>query len=52
MILLIWNMNYKANFASAKSPLPLFAKEGDLFRGLLAASGRIKSKITHEKHLN
>ena len=33
-------------------PYPLFAKEGDLFRGLLATSGRIDNKITHEKHLN
>lgn len=33
-------------------PYPLFTKEGDYLEGLLAASGRINSKITHEKHLN
>ncbi len=52
MILLIWNINYKADLASAKSPLSLFAKEGNYLGGLLAASGRISRKITHKKHLN
>ncbi len=45
MVLMLAKIAHKADFTSAKSPLPLFAKEGDYLGGLLITSGRICRKI-------